>query len=100
MLRKSGDSPSCTCNRSHAFIPWVERKITPFGPEAHTTEPAVSVPPREGARLTPRRFVSIPDVCTTQTGGTSAAKTNRRTVTKINLMERILPTFVVILREA
>src|ERR1700677_81883 len=63
MLRKSSASPPATCRRFQVLPSSLEKRITPFEPQAHTT---TCCPVESGlsSALTPRKLVSIPLVCT------------------------------------
>src|ERR1043166_2886172 len=60
--RKSRVSPPGTVNRFQCWPSSFETITTPFEPDAQTTDP----PWASTATLTPRRFVSIPEVTTFQ----------------------------------
>src|ERR1700731_2610167 len=66
MPRKSRASPPATCTRFQVLPKSVERKIPPFEPQAHTAICSVPSESTDPAALTPRKFVSIPLVCTDQ----------------------------------
>src|SRR5580704_16089661 len=75
MPRKSRVSPPATCRRFQDLPSSLEKRITPFEPQTHTTMgcglcasgPAnTDATPAASAALTPRRLVSIPLVCTDQ----------------------------------
>jgi hypothetical protein len=100
MPRKSEVSAPATCNCAHDLSADEERKITPLEPEAHTTEASVPLGLRKCATLTPRKFVSIPDVCMTQTGAGVTDGARRNKAARRNRMARILPTFTRVLRKA
>src|SRR6202453_5410690 len=63
MLRKSSASPPATCRRFQVLPSSLEKRITPFEPQAHTT---TCCPVESGlsSALAPRKLVSIPLVCT------------------------------------
>src|ERR1700691_6290364 len=91
MLRKSSVSPPATCSRVHSLPVRGDLKITPLEPEAQTTEVGAPLESEKCATLTPRKFVSIPDVCTTQTGMGDIAEARRKTATRSIRMASILP---------
>src|SRR5277367_2343343 len=93
MLRKSSVSPPTTCNRVQTLPARGDCRITPLEPEAQTME--VGAPPESEkcATLIPRRLVSTPDVCTTQTGVGDAAGTSRKIAVRRIRMARILSRF-------
>src|SRR5208282_2320944 len=93
MPRKSRVSAPCTWRRFQLFPASVERRMTPFDPETHTTGVSLAFGSEEYAALTPRRFVSVPLVCTVHhCACTAAAATEKyRTARKIARMPRMLP---------
>src|SRR5207302_5419068 len=85
--RKSSASPPVTCRRFQVSPSSVDFRITPFEPEAHTTHAETPFALDAGATLTPRRFVSIPLVCTfhhrASRGALKSNKTRRKRITRI-----------------
>src|SRR5580704_2164463 len=64
MPRKSSASPSGMLIRCQVFPLSVDFRITPLEPDAQMTIGVVADPRAGATTLTPRRFVSTPDVCT------------------------------------
>src|ERR1700688_734021 len=73
-LLKSSASPPTTCTRFQLLPKSVDSRITPFDPQAHTAMCSVPSESRDPAALTPRKFVSIPLVCTDHDTTSAAAK--------------------------
>src|ERR1700692_1991534 len=74
MPRKSSASPPATCTRFQFLRKSVERKIPPSEPQAHTAMCSVPSESTDPAALTPRKFVSIPLVCTDHDTPSAAAQ--------------------------
>src|SRR5260370_38030760 len=62
MPRNSSGPPPATRNLSHVSPLLIDFRMTPFEPDAHTTRTRTAR--GFGTALTPRKFVSIPLVCT------------------------------------
>src|SRR5256886_4845705 len=75
--RRSSASPTVTWSRFHVSPSTTDLRITPFEPDAQTTDPGTPLASGVSATLTPRRLVSIPLVCSFHHCACTLAQDNR-----------------------